>query len=349
MQAVLLVAGSVGFSDMRGNMRVVLVLLMSLGLAGCRINDHTRHRAIDLEFNGGPVNTANYFAALHMCNIVNRYSDGKYNCIARPSPGPVANIDAVLAGQVEFAVSSSNQVWDAVNGAGIWEDDPQPALQALFTVHTESVALVVREDSDIYTLDDLRGRIVNVGFPGSPHRNSAEELLERHGIDISDDIESRNLLHNEAAAALVAGEIEAFFSTSPPPDADIVAASEGTSIRLIPLDNETVRALVAETPHYSMARVPTGHYRPFDPTDEAFWTWTVDSYGTEAIVITNALMPEEIVNDVKGFVLRHLNEFRNDHPFFYDLTYDEMRDDMVVPIHPGAVGEWVPVDPWWIW
>ncbi|MGY8998142.1 MAG: hypothetical protein ACKVH7_17045, partial [Alphaproteobacteria bacterium] len=42
----------VGFSDMRGNMRVVLVLLMSLGLAGCWINDHTRHRAIDLEFNG---------------------------------------------------------------------------------------------------------------------------------------------------------------------------------------------------------------------------------------------------------------------------------------------------------
>lgn len=327
-------------------MRIALIYVLSLGLAGCWINDHERRRATDLEFNGGPVN---YFAALHMCNIVNRYSDGKYNCIARPSPGLVANIDAVLAGQVQFAVSSSSQVWNAVNGTGIWEDMPQPALRALFTVHTESVALVVRADSDIYTLDDLEGRIVNVGFPGSPHRASAEELLERHGIDISEDIESRNLLHDEAADALVAGEIDAFFSTSPPPDSEIVSAAERIDIRLIPLDTESVRALVEEKPFYSYARIPIGHYRPFDPTDEAFWTWSVDTYGVEAVVITNEAMPDEIVNDVTGFVFRHLNELRSDHPFFYHLDYDAMRDDLVAPIHPGALGEWVPVDPWWIW
>ena len=265
------------FSDMWGNMRIVLVLLMSLGLAGCWINDHTRHSAIDLEFNGGPVNTAKYFATLNMCNIVNRYSDGKYNCFAQPSPGLAADIEVVLSGQVEFAISSSHQVWDAVNEASIWEGDRQSGLQALFTLHTESVALVVREGSDIYALDDLRGRIVNIGFPGLPHCNSAEELLERHGIDTADDIESRNLLHSEAAAALVAGEIEAFLLTSPPPGPDVLAASQGTDIRLIPLDNGSVRALVSKTPHYALVSIPTGHYRPFDPTDEACWTWLVDS------------------------------------------------------------------------
>ena len=284
-----------------------------------------------------------------MCNIVNRYSDGKYNCIARPSPGPVANIDAVLAGQVEFAMSSSDQVWNAVNGEGIWQDGPQTALRAMFTVHTESVALIVRSDSDIYTLDDLRDHIVNVGYPGSKHREKAEELLERHGIDISEDIDSRNLLHAEAAKALVAGEIDAFFSSSPAPDPDIVAASGEIGLRLIPLDTESVHALVSDVPYYSLAHIPTGHYRPFDSLDEAFWTWSVETYGTEAVVITNAAMSDEIVNDFTGYVFRHLNEFRSNHPYFYGLDYGEMRDGLVAPIHPGAVGEWEPVDPWWIW
>lgn len=66
-------------------------------------------------------------------------------------------------------------------------------------------------------------------------------------------------------------------------------------------------------------------------------------------MITNALMSEEIVNDVTGFVLRHLNELRSGHQFSHDLDYDEMHDEMVAPIHPGAVGKWVLVDPWWAW
>ncbi len=143
-------------------------------------------------------------------------------------------------------------------------------------MHTDTATLVVRSDSGIATLDDILGRVVNVGLPGSPHRATAGELLERHGIDISEDIESRDFLHVEAAASQVNGEIDAFFSSSPAHDPDVAEASEQVDIRLIPLDTESAALLATETPYYSPARIPTGHYRPFDPLDEAFWTRTVD-------------------------------------------------------------------------
>ncbi|MBN35326.1 MAG: hypothetical protein CMM46_11250 [Rhodospirillaceae bacterium] len=107
-------------------------LISAALLAGCINSDeYEPHRAINLEFNGGPVNGANYFATLNICNLVNRYSDGKYNCAKRASPGPVANVDQVLAGAVEFGISRSDYVLSAVQGTGIWENDPQPSLLPL--------------------------------------------------------------------------------------------------------------------------------------------------------------------------------------------------------------------------
>ena len=280
-----------------------------------------------------------------MCNIVNRYSDGKYNCIARASPGPVANIDRIMAGAVQFGMSRSDYVWSAVHGTGIWEDDAQPGLRALFTVHNVAVTLVVRDSSEIYLVTDLAGRRVNLGIPESFGQQNAVELLERSGLDVKDDIEPSGLLPKEAARALAADEIDAFFVSAASPDPAIALAAELTDIRLLPLSSAEVIQLVSETPWLSYIDITTGHYRPFDPLDEVFWTWSVPSYGYESTVIVDANLPEEVVNDVTGFVFHHLNELRSDHPFFYRLDYDEMRDELMAPIHPGAVGEWELVDP----
>jgi len=334
---------------LRGMMRGFLALLSAALLAGCINSDeYEPHEAIDLEFNGGPVNGADYFAALHICNIVNRYSDGKYNCVTRAAPGPVANIDDVLAGAVEFGISRSDYVFQAVEGTGIWQDDPQPSLRALFTVHNNAVALVVREDSDIGSPLDLEGRIVNLGIPDSLSQKNALELLELMEIDPEEDIEPRGLLPEEAAVALADGEIDAFFLTGATPAPAIELAADLTDVRLISLSNQQVVELVTETPYYAFTDIPTGYYRPIDPLDEAFWTFSIPSYGYDATVIASAYLSEDIVNDVTGYVFRHLNEFRSGHPFFSHLDYDEMRDQLMAPLHPGAEGEWTPVDPWWV-
>jgi len=222
-------------------MRGLFVFLTAVWLAGCINSDtYESQRAIDLEFNGSPVNCVDYFAALHMCNIVNRYSDGKYNCIARASPGPVANIDQVMAGAVQFGMSHSDYVWSAVHGTGIWEDDAQPGLRALFTVHNVAATLVVRDNSEIYSISDLAGRRANLGIPDSFGQQNTVELLERSGLDMKDDIEPSGLLPKEAARALAADEIDAFFVMAASPDPAITLAGELVDIRLVPLSSPEV-------------------------------------------------------------------------------------------------------------
>ena len=71
----------------------------------------------------------------------------------------------------------------------------------------------------------------------------------------------------------------------------------------------------------------------------------MSSYGYDATVIASSSLPDEIVSDVTGYVFRHLNELRADHPFFNHLDYHEMRDELMAPLHPGAGGEWAMVVP----
>ena len=115
---------------------------------------------------------------------------------------------------------------------GIWENDPQPSLRALFTVHNDTVTLVVRDDSDIRSLADLEGCVVNLGIPDSVHQLNALELLELAGIDAKDGIEPRGLLQEESARALADREIDAFFATVATPDPSIERATDLTDIRL---------------------------------------------------------------------------------------------------------------------
>ncbi len=84
------------------------------------------------------------------------------------SSGSVANIDAIMAGDVEFGLAQADHQYQASNGLGEWEDNgPQKELRALFSLYSEAVTLVAGRDSGIISMQDLSGKRVDIGPPGS--------------------------------------------------------------------------------------------------------------------------------------------------------------------------------------
>ncbi len=90
--------------------------------------------------------------------------------------GSVFNINAIMSGDLEFGVAQSDRQYQAVKGIADWkEKGPQKDLRAVFSIHPETVDLIAAVDANINSLQDLKGKRVNIGNVGSGYRKNAIE------------------------------------------------------------------------------------------------------------------------------------------------------------------------------
>src|SRR5919197_2028601 len=88
--------------------------------------------------------------------------------VAQATQGSVENLRMIAADQIESGIAQSDIAGWAFAGAGIFAaDGPMTELRAIASLFPEDVQIVVRADSSIRSLSDLRGKRVSLGQMGS--------------------------------------------------------------------------------------------------------------------------------------------------------------------------------------
>ena len=149
-------------------------------------------------------------------------------CTVEATGGSVFNVNAVMSGDLDFGIVQSDRQYQAWNGMAEWKDKgPRKDLRAVFSIHPESVTLVAAEDSGIRSIQDLKGKRVNIGNPGSGQRQNSIDALTAAGIDYEKDLYVEQVKAAEAPGLLQDGRIDAFFYTVGHPSGAIKEATAG--------------------------------------------------------------------------------------------------------------------------
>jgi TRAP transporter TAXI family solute receptor len=283
----------------------------------------------DILIGGGSVTGVYYQVALNVCNLLNKHSGDKYNCVGRPALGSVFNIRAVKRTLLDFGVAQSDRNFEAFRGQGDWDGKPMEDLRSVFSMHPETVLLVTRADTGINTVWDLKGKTVNIGNPGSGQRGNAEDVLRLYGIDKDADIKAQGLQQQEASRALIDRKIDAFFYTVGNPSAAIEEPANSTQIKIIPINDAAIYGFVDERPYYVMTTIPAGTYKGVDED--------VETYAVTATVVTSASASEAMVYDTVKTVFENLEELKAAHAAFRVLTPKAMLKGLTAPLHAGAL------------
>ena len=149
--------------------------------------------------------------------VNNKQEEYGFQCIAKPTSGSVFNINAIMAGDMEFGIVQSDSQYQALNGLDEWKDKgPQKDLRTMFSLYTESVTLVASVDSGTKTIQDLKGKRLDIGKVGSGGRQNAVDALNAAGIDWKTDIKVITIQKNtDAESMLMRGELRCLFYTVP--------------------------------------------------------------------------------------------------------------------------------------
>ncbi len=252
-------------------------------------------------------------------------------CAVEPTRGSVFNVNAVMAGDLEFGIVQSDRQYQAWKGLAEWKGKgPQKALRAVFSVHPESVTLVGAQDAGIRSIQDLRGKRVNIGNPGSGQRQNAIDALKAAGLDYEKDIIAEGVNTAEAPKHLQEGRIDAFFYTVGHPSSAIKEAAAGKrKIFIVPLP--AVKGLLAKHPYYAPATIPIRFY------PGAANQRDVPTFGVKATLVTSAHVPAAVVYAMTKEVFDHLEAFKGLHPAYQELTRKGMLQALSAPIHDGAL------------
>ncbi|SFU13236.1 TAXI family TRAP transporter solute-binding subunit [Sedimentitalea nanhaiensis] len=267
-----------------------------------------------------------------ICRLVNKgRKDHGVRCSVESTGGSVYNIKTIRAGELEFGVAQSDWQYHAFKGTSdnFEADGPFEGLRAVFSIHPEPFTVVARSDSGIKTFDDLKGKRVNLGNPGSGARGTFEIVMEKKGWTKDDFALAAELKPAEQSAALCDNQVDAIVFTVGHPSGTIQEATTACDSVVVNVDGPQIQELIEENPYYRKATIPGGMYRGSDED--------VATFGVGATLVSSDAVSEEAVYTVVAAVFDNFEAFQKLHPAFANLKPEEMaKDGLSAPLHAGA-------------
>jgi len=267
-----------------------------------------------------------------ICRLVNKgRKEHGIRCSVESTGGSVYNLNTIRAGELDMGVAQSDWQYHAYNGTSKFEEaGPNRELRAVFSVHPEPFTVVARKDSGIKTFDDLKGKRVNIGNPGSGQRGTMEVVMAAKGWTNDDFTLVSELKAAEQSQALCDNKIDAMIYTVGHPNGSIKEATTSCDTVLVSVSGPEIDKLVADNAYYRKAVIPGGMYTG-SPDD-------VSTFGVAATFVSSTNTPEGTVYQVVKAVFDNFDDFRKLHPAFGHLTKEEMtKDGLSAPLHDGAV------------
>lgn len=243
----------------------------------------------------------------------------------------IDNIKRVIAGKADLALVQADAAWDGFKGYGKFQDaGPQP-IRTLAVLYPNSLQVVVKADSGINRISDLRGKRVSTGAKGSGVELWGYRLFEANGIDPSKDIVESKLLVGPSASALQSGEIDAFIWSGGVPTKGIetLAKEAGVEIRLLNTAAAVPSMLRHYGPVYTDGDIEANTYTGIKRKVSVAQVWN--------LLIARADMDDQEAYRIVKTLFDHKPELVQGHVMAANLDLKtQPRGGSPIPFHTGA-------------
>ena len=281
--------------------------------------------------SGGPTGVY-YPVSVAICRLYNvRYSLDGYGCKVENSGGSIDNLRRLRASNADFAIVQSDWQAHAKNGTDIFSQaGPHADLRSVFALYSESFTVLARTNSGIEKFEDLLGKKVNIGNPGSGQRATMDVLMGRYGWNRFDFASTREFASDLQAQALCDNEVDAIVFMAGHPSGTIKTATQTCATDLVNIEGPQIDTLIADNTQYRSSVIPADTY--FGQTAET------KTFGVSATMVTTSDQSGDSVLRLVAVVFEEIERLKKMHPALAGLEPEEMKKDiMSAPLHDAAV------------
>lgn len=307
---------------------IAAVLIAGLGSTG---NIAAAPDPVSITIATGRVGNLYYPIGGALCKLINENrAEHGITCTVQITSGSVENIEDLRIGVVQFALAQSDMHRRAFFGTGPFErDGPFDTMRSVFAVYVEHFTVVAAKRTGVRDFEDLKGKRIYMGPPGSGRRLTMQRVMKDQGWSADAVTDVSELTASNQAQALCDGEFDAFVTTTGHPNPSVREVSRTCDARMIGVPHKTVAQLVEQRDFYVHSVVPRGVYR--EQSRE------VPTLGLIATLVTSAQEKPDIVYQVVKVFFENLDRLKLATPVFSSLDEKEMASSgLTAPLHEGA-------------
>lgn len=264
-----------------------------------------------------------YVIGAGVADVINNHLEDT-TARAEVTGASVENIRRVAADQMNIGFSSSSTLYEAKEGQGPFEGDPQP-VAAMAYLYPAVLQIATTEETGITSFEDLAGKRINLGPPGSNAAVLSQRLLEAYGVFDPGNVEF--LSYTEGASALMNGTVDATAVLAGAPTAALIDLDAQRDMVLLSLDEEKVAGLFEDFPYYQPYEIAAGTYP--DQTE------AVTVINDPATLFTKEDADPALIEELTAVIFDNLEELGEVHPQAKAISV-ETATQTPIPLHPGA-------------
>ncbi len=304
--------------------RLVAVAALILVAAGPAAAQQTRRLSIATGGTGGVY----YPLGGGLAGVVSKSIPG-VEATAEVTSASVDNIKLVGAGKADVAFTLADTAADGFNGVGKFKE--KVPVRALAVLYANKSQWVTVEGTGVQKMQDLKGRRIGTGAPGSGTEIIALRILEAYGLDPDKDVTREKLSVAESVNALKDRKIDAFFWSGGVPTAAVtdLAATPGMKIKLID-HADAIPAMVKKYgPLYVKGTIPAGSYPGQTKDAQVADVWN--------LLVVNEKMDEKLAHDLAKTIFERKADLAAVHAEAKNIDLaKQLEVGSPVPFHPGA-------------
>lgn len=308
-----------------------LPLIAAVGLSALSTNaiaQKTQHMALGTSSVGGawfPFGGA-------VAHIVNKHAKN-LKITAEPTGGSKDNIALVHNNEVQFAMETTLDVYNAIHGVNQFDQKFDHFSGVIGSGDGIFFQFYTLKKTGIKSIKDLKGKRISLGGPGSVGNYFGEAVLAAYGLKMGEDWKPEYLSHGEGPDALLDGNVDAVVGalTIPGPSIIDLTSREKGNVVFLTIEPEILEKLKKEYPSWSDATIPAGTYegQPEDVTG---------IFGVQVIMVANNDVSEDAVYAFTKAVLENNDELTETNRLGKLWGRDNALTGIkgMLPLHPGA-------------
>ena len=240
--------------------------------------------------------------------------------------GSFANVQNLRRGTADIGFAQADTAYLAYKRSS---EEFRAQLRGIAVLNVATVQMLVRNDSEIRSVSQFRGRRLSVGIPGGPSEVAARVILEAYGL-------TPNAVHFESHEDLTMSEIAqrvrdkttdvGIVSTSLPVNSISESPNE-VGVELVSMEPDKITRIRSRYPFYEPIVIPANTY-----TGQRSEIRTVGAHG---LLVCRDTLPEELVYRLTKAFFEALPGLREGYPAVR-LIDAEQGLASPIPLHAGA-------------
>jgi uncharacterized protein len=249
---------------------------------------------------------------------------------AEVTGGSLDNMKLVGSGNADVAFTQVDTATDAVNGRDKFPK--KLAIRALVVMYPNLMQVVTLEGNGITKFEDLKGKRVSTGAPGSGTEIFAFRVIEGYGLDKDKDMSRERLSAAESGNALKDRKVDAFMFVAGVPTSAItdVAATPGIKMLLVDHDGAVPKMIAKHGSAYAPAVIPKGSYPGQEKENKVAATWNIMAVRDD--------FPDDLAYKLTQIMLEKREDLGRVHKEALNIKAENQKTQNAgIPWHPAAL------------